>query len=62
MDVLDKVEKQASLEDILSIFNDPGCSDYLVVYLRYVAIGCRGIITFLLNLTHEGIDSFNNFL
>ena len=34
MEVIDKIGAQISLEGLLSILNDQGYSDYLVVYLR----------------------------
>ncbi|XP_035233277.1 ubiquitin thioesterase OTUB1-like isoform X2 [Stegodyphus dumicola] len=34
MDVLGKIDRQMSVGDLLEIFNDQGCSDYIVVYMR----------------------------
>ncbi|XP_072887497.1 ubiquitin thioesterase OTUB1b [Hemitrygon akajei] len=39
MDVIELVEKQGSLADLLTAFNDQSTSDYLVVYLRLLTSG-----------------------
>ncbi|XP_043931564.1 ubiquitin thioesterase OTUB1 isoform X1 [Protopterus annectens] len=39
MDLIEMVEKQASISDILTAFNDQSTSDYLVVYLRLLTSG-----------------------
>ncbi|XP_054714196.1 ubiquitin thioesterase OTUB1-like [Uloborus diversus] len=39
MDVLGKIDQDMSVEDLLNIFNDQGCSDYIVVYMRLITSG-----------------------
>ncbi|XP_074661076.1 ubiquitin thioesterase OTUB1-like [Tubulanus polymorphus] len=39
IDVLEKVESQCPIEELLQIFNNQGCSNYLVVYLRLLVSG-----------------------
>ncbi|WAR18637.1 OTUB1-like protein, partial [Mya arenaria] len=39
MEVVGKVVKQCSLEELLETFNDQGLSDYIVVYLRLMVSG-----------------------
>ncbi|KAK2183866.1 hypothetical protein NP493_293g00009, partial [Ridgeia piscesae] len=39
MEVLDKIQNRCSREELVTIFNDQGYSDYLVVYLRLLVSG-----------------------
>lgn len=39
MEVLKKIDKQMTLEDLLEIFNNQGYSDYIVVYMRLITSG-----------------------
>ncbi|XP_048850945.1 ubiquitin thioesterase OTUB1a isoform X1 [Brienomyrus brachyistius] len=39
MDLIEQCEKQPCLEELLAPFNEPGISDYLVVYLRLLTSG-----------------------
>ncbi|GCB85273.1 hypothetical protein scyTo_0025959 [Scyliorhinus torazame] len=39
MDVIELVEKQGSLANLMTAFNDQSTSDYLVVYLRLLTSG-----------------------
>ncbi|UYV74610.1 OTUB1 [Cordylochernes scorpioides] len=39
MEVLEKMEKGISLEELLEVFNDQSYSDYLVVYMRLITSG-----------------------
>ncbi|XP_023212070.1 ubiquitin thioesterase OTUB1-like [Centruroides sculpturatus] len=39
MEVLKKIDKQMTLEDLLETFNNQGYSDYIVVYMRLITSG-----------------------
>lgn len=39
MDLIEQVEKQTSVAELLTSFNDQSTSDYLVVYLRLLTSG-----------------------
>ncbi|KAL0189223.1 hypothetical protein M9458_016322, partial [Cirrhinus mrigala] len=39
MDLIEQCEKQQSLGELLSSFNDQSVSDYIVVYLRLLTSG-----------------------
>ncbi|KAI6060057.1 Ubiquitin thioesterase OTUB1 [Aix galericulata] len=40
MELIERVERRVPLPELLAAFNEPGTSDYLVVYLRLLTSGC----------------------